>query len=402
MRVLLVNDYREGGGAEVVVQAEADLLQAAGHAVECFTGEDAGGRRLTAYVRNRRAVRRLEATIARFRPDVVHYHNIYHVLSPAVLAGGGRGDPRPRRVLTAHDYHLICPNAGLRAFDGPDAGALVEPESLRDVATIRRRRWDARSAVHAWLKKRQHLVSYRGGESGDQRRRLDLVLTPATSAADVLKRGGLEVPVSVLPNPFEVSPEGGDDGGISDRWPGDTAASGERCVIAGRVAEEKGVRDLVAAWPDSGGPAGDARLLVVGDGPDRAACERLVAERGLEARISFTGTVPRSRAVAAIRAADRLLVASRVPEVAPMVVLEAIAGRTAVLSRPLDAVEELIAPSRGGLTADLTDPAALAAALEGPRWPDRGRDDAGAQAFLAARTPKAHLAGLLAAYAAPA
>ena len=46
------------------------------------------------------------------------------------------------------------------------------------------------------------------------------------------------------------------------------------------------------------------RILMVGDGPDRARTERLAATLGIEGRITFTGFVPHDRAVAIIRDAE--------------------------------------------------------------------------------------------------
>ena len=45
--------------------------------------------------------------IERFRPDVAHLHNVYHQLSPSILAPlHAAGVPV---VLTLHDYKLVCP-----------------------------------------------------------------------------------------------------------------------------------------------------------------------------------------------------------------------------------------------------------------------------------------------------
>ena len=50
---------------------------------------------------------KLEALLARFRPDVAHAHCIYHHISPSVLGLlRARGIPT---VLTAHDFKLACP-----------------------------------------------------------------------------------------------------------------------------------------------------------------------------------------------------------------------------------------------------------------------------------------------------
>ena len=43
-----------------------------------------------------------------FRPDVVHVHNTFPLLSPAIFRSIGH---RAARVLTLHNYRLFCPAA---------------------------------------------------------------------------------------------------------------------------------------------------------------------------------------------------------------------------------------------------------------------------------------------------
>lgn len=52
--------------------------------------------------------KKMESLLAEFCPDVVHIHNIYHQLSPSILAPiKKRGIPI---VMTVHDYHLVSPD----------------------------------------------------------------------------------------------------------------------------------------------------------------------------------------------------------------------------------------------------------------------------------------------------
>lgn len=64
-----------------------------------------------------------------------------------------------------------------------------------------------------------------------------------------------------------------------------------RLLYVGRLVRTKGARDIIRAIA----PLTDVplHLDIVGDGPDRAACETLVSELGLEFRITFRGALPR-------------------------------------------------------------------------------------------------------------
>ena len=136
MRVLHVNKflYRRGG-AEGYLLDLADLQRAAGDTVAYFGMSHPENESPLPYaarfpsevelepapsgVRPRAVAvgrmlwsptsrRGLARVIDDFRPDVLHLHNIYHQLSPSVLAAArAAGVPC---VLTMHDYKLACPS----------------------------------------------------------------------------------------------------------------------------------------------------------------------------------------------------------------------------------------------------------------------------------------------------
>src|SRR5438094_10343440 len=85
-RVLHINDYpaEAGGGAEVVMSRTMMLLRQAGVLVDTFTCNDLSDQRRTPwrYISNSEACNALTVKLQAFRPDVVHLHNFYHVLSP--------------------------------------------------------------------------------------------------------------------------------------------------------------------------------------------------------------------------------------------------------------------------------------------------------------------------------
>lgn len=116
MKVLLVhNAYGKFSGEESVVAAQASLLRANGHEVLRFDRSSSELRSLTskckaflAGIHNPVASRKIANIIDKFCPHVVHIHNLFPLISPAIL-------PRCRRagipiVMTLHNYRLNCPN----------------------------------------------------------------------------------------------------------------------------------------------------------------------------------------------------------------------------------------------------------------------------------------------------
>lgn len=117
------NEYGGFSGEEAVVKALVRLLSARGHSVVPFARRSAeiGSMRLGktraffSGVYSWSARRRMRELLRESRPDVVHVHNVYPLISASVLAECRRaGVPV---VMTVHNYRLVCPN-GLHMVDG--------------------------------------------------------------------------------------------------------------------------------------------------------------------------------------------------------------------------------------------------------------------------------------------
>ncbi|MBX3436809.1 MAG: glycosyltransferase [Planctomycetaceae bacterium] len=122
-----------------------------------------------------------------------------------------------------------------------------------------------------------------------------------------------------------------------------------RTVLSiGRLHPQKGQRDLIAAFDRCvrSGHTLDAHLLIVGDGPDRAALEDDVRSRGLGGRVHFAGWQPEVAPL--LRAAD-LFVLSSLWEGMPNVLLEAMAAGRPCVATDVEGVGELVIDGETGL-----------------------------------------------------
>lgn len=106
------------------------------------------------------------------------------------------------------------------------------------------------------------------------------------------------------------------------------------------------------------------RLLIVGDGPERAALAELARSLGLAQRVTFRSALPQSELRFVYSAADVLLLTST-REGWPNVVLEALACGTPVAAMDVGAVVEMITDPRVGRIVATRDAAALAQAVGG-------------------------------------
>jgi glycosyltransferase involved in cell wall biosynthesis len=124
----------------------------------------------------------------------------------------------------------------------------------------------------------------------------------------------------------------------------------------GRFSDEKGFDTLIEAMD----LLPSARLLLVGDGEDRAALEDLVRRRGLEGRVTFTGWLAGRWTLQV--GLDVLAVPSR-SEGFGLVVIEAMQDGIPVVATEVGGLTEIIRDGENGLLVPPGDPAALAAAL---------------------------------------
>ncbi|MGQ0613749.1 MAG: glycosyltransferase [Planctomycetaceae bacterium] len=163
--------------------------------------------------------------------------------------------------------------------------------------------------------------------------------------------------VAVIPNgvdPGELQARS--EAGAPLAWP----APGLRLIAIGRLETQKGFDILLPALASARGQGVEASLLILGEGAQRAALERLRARLGLDAAVSMPGH--QANLYPTLRHADLFLLPSRF-EGFPLVLLEALAlGRPALAAACPAGPAELLANGAGMLVPP-NDPAALAAAL---------------------------------------
>jgi hypothetical protein len=118
MKILLVhNFYQQPGGEDQVFSAEAGILRNAGHIVVELTETNDRVKEMSALALSRATIwnsdayQRVYETAMRERPDAVHFHNTFPLLSPAVYYAARRAGAAV--VQTLHNYRFICPAATL-------------------------------------------------------------------------------------------------------------------------------------------------------------------------------------------------------------------------------------------------------------------------------------------------
>lgn len=349
-RVLHINDYppETGGGAEVVMGRTMALLQSAGLVVGSFTSADLPARRRTPlrYLNNAVARARLADKLQSFHPDVIHLHNFYHVLSPGILAAVRRYQKQRavRVVMTAHDYHLVCPNSGGNWFGILGGhGGYFDPERIHSWSYRLSRRWDQRSTLHCILKLVQHAWNY---GSRRRQRTLDRILCPSRLTCDIYSALGF--PTTLLPHPLPPATSRA------------VRTGPLRLVFAGRLEPEKGLDEFLQFIPADF----EGSLQVIGDGRDADRCRRTCRRRGIGDRVHFRGRLPHEHTLAEIARSHVLVFPSRALETYGLVLIEALSVGTNLLAADHGVAREVITDSGVGFVYRPDEPNSIGRQLE--------------------------------------
>lgn len=139
----------------------------------------------------------------------------------------------------------------------------------------------------------------------------------------------------------------------------------QEIVTVARLVPKKGIDLLIRAFAGAR-PLGWT-LRILGDGPERPALERLVAQLGVDG-VRFEGAQPHATCLAAIRASGLFVLPCRTAgngdrDGIPVVLMEAMAAGRAVIAGDYDAVRELIADAVSGVLVPPDDADAIAAAM---------------------------------------
>jgi glycosyltransferase involved in cell wall biosynthesis len=181
------------------------------------------------------------------------------------------------------------------------------------------------------------------------------IFTPSAYLRELAVSWGVDpTRVSVLPNP---TPR------FSERAPRDElrrvfGMTGPTLAFAGRITAQKALRITLEALASVDGVA----LVLAGDGDERPALERVVAQLGLEHRVRFIGAQPRERVLELFAAADASILSSSW-ENFPHAVVEALAAGTPVIATATGGVAEVVRDSENGLLVPVGDAAALGDAI---------------------------------------
>jgi glycosyltransferase involved in cell wall biosynthesis len=343
MRVIVAhNTYRGTGGELVVAESETALLRRFGDEVHTFArSNDEIGAEVSPVSVPFRAFwapdsnRDLATLIEEVRPDVLHVHNTWLLLSPSIYWTAKRYDVAV--VQTLHNYRLLCPMAQFLRDGEPCEKCLGKSFPYPGI-------------VHKCYRDSRTQTALAGGvvamhrAAGTWSSKVDRYIALTEFARAKFAEGGLpEKKLAVKPNFV-------DDIGRGE-------PNGKYALFVGRISEEKGLDVALDAWESENL---SLPLRIAGDGP--MAAEVRSRSENLE-NVDYLGRKPRNDVLKLMKDAAVLVLPSIWYEGLPMTIVEAFSTGLPVVASNLGAMSSLIDHGRTGLHFEPRNPSDLAAQI---------------------------------------
>lgn len=328
MNILVVhNTYQKPGGEDQVFLQETQVLEEHGHKViklEEHNDRVSGRTKLQLIgdtIWNSSAYHQVQQLIRAEGIDVVHAHNTFPLLSPAIYHAATALDVPV--IQTLHNYRLICPAATLFR-DGHICQDCVGRVPLPAVIHGCYRGSRTASAVTAVMLTGHRLL-------GTYSNAISRYIALSRDMQQTLIGAGFPAEKLVVKPNFLVND------------PGVGKGQGRYCLFAGRLTEEKGIRTLLECWRYF---SPTLPLQIVGQGPLQSEVESVAAQCS---NVTVHPWLSKEKLSRLMQDATVLVLPSLWYEPFPMTILEAFATGLPVIASRLGTMESVIEHGRTGL-----------------------------------------------------
>ncbi|MDX9818274.1 MAG: glycosyltransferase family 4 protein [Desulfococcus multivorans] len=340
MKIVLAHNFYGSSapsGENAVFLAERELLSQHGHEVIDFVrhSDDIRGSGVAGLVKgacstpwNPFSKAALRQVLKKQKPDVLHVHNTFPLLSPSIFHAPHNFHTAV--VLTLHNYRVFCA-AGIPMRNSLPCTECLDKKSVlpalnygcyrnRLAATVP---MALMIALHRWL--------------GTWQTQVDAFITLTGFQKEKMIGAGLpEDRVYIKPHFYPNPP-----------FPFPWQERESRIVYIGRLGNEKGVHVLIDAWKHWGTAA--PHLDLVGDGPEKETFQKLAGGTDIADKIRFLGQLPYNETQDILARASMLILPSLCFEGFPMVIREAFALGVPVAASRLGAMADIVEDWKTGV-----------------------------------------------------
>ncbi len=351
MKILLVHNYYGSSapsGENRVFAAEKTLLEKHGHAVAVYVRHSdeirTGGaiRRIGGKIKgalctvgNPFAAHEVAKVCRAFKPDIVHFHNTFPLISPLAIRAAHRSGAKV--VMTLHNYRTVC------AAGVPTRNGKVCTECFRRSAHSARGRkgnlsvWPAirhrcyRGSLFATLPLALNIWLYRKSWA----KWVDRFIVLSEFQKTVMEGCGFPAEKISVKGNF-----------VTSRIEGNSCEKKNQILYVGRLSEEKGIKTLLHAWRKVVGQTDGAilsKLVLVGEGRQRGEYERL--STGLP--VEFVGQTPHNEVVRMMAESKAVVLPSECWETFGLTVVEGMRAGTPPVVSNLGALPDIVSSDCG-------------------------------------------------------
>ena len=339
VKILLVHNFYGSAapsGENTAFGAEAALLRSRGHSVsefsrysdeilrDGFTGTLRGA---VSVVWNPFSLRSLKRMLRETKPEIVHVHNTFPLLSPSVFDASR--ELNIPTVMTLHNYRLGCA-AGTALRDDRPCTLCLDRNSVIPALRYGCYRESRIATIPVAA-----MIAYNTARD-TWRSNVDAFITLTDFQKEKMIRFGLP------PESLFVKPNFLDDPPAPVPW----KDRGNKVVFVGRLYAAKGIHILLEAWKRMGKKA--PQLEVIGDGPMKEELVRSIRESEASDSVSFLGNVSRGEAMKRISDAKLLVIPSVCYEGFPMVIQESFALGVPVAASNIGSLPFLVSEGKNG------------------------------------------------------
>ena len=396
MKILAVHNFHRAGSAsgdDQVFRSETSLLEKYGHEVirytvsnDDFDNAGAAGKLRNAFgmlwsFKNYRGVR---ALIREKRPDVMHVHTFFPLLSPSVLYAA-RKENVPV-VATLHDTRFVCPCATslrgtalcnecsdghyfrmcrYKCFKGSGFQSFIVALIFR----YHRMRGSFYRQIDRYIclnDNQIRLLTDAGFDKDKIVKKYNFVPASRGAAKGVPDTETAANGVPYAENAAKGAPDDITEtaSNVHKRKPAADGLPERYAVYYGRLGEEKGIRFLMKAWEDL-----DMPLVVMGAGPLEEAFREWA---DLRDNVFFLGFTEHEKCLGIVKGAEFVVFPSICYEGCSMVQIEAMSLGKAIIATDLGFSKESVKEGYNGLKFPLGDKEAFIRSVKA-LWNDHGK-----------------------------
>jgi len=328
--LLLYNRYRYRGGEDTYVYSTISLLRKKGHKVYPFIKDSRDIKRnILNYIKiaislfwNFPVEKELDKVIKEFKPDLVYSQNIYPLINPSVYHLFKRyGIPVVQQVS---NYRLFCPKMTL----------FRDNHVCQDCVN---RRFPYPSVIHA---------CYQNSRVASMVFSLAVFFHKVIGTFEIVKH---YVFLSKFVKDYHTEHRLLKSSKLTDistpffgKSNKSVVRQGDFFLFVGRLSEEKGILFLLEAFEK----IGDAKLVMVGDGPYKGFVKRFVKR---QKNITYYENMPREKVFVLMKKAKAVIIPSLGFDVLPNVLIEAYAHHRPVIVPFFAGFKNLVTEGKTGL-----------------------------------------------------